>query len=222
MTTLKSKHKPLITFIPLILLFCFSCRPIMEPMDGREYKLELPPEDKPSKNSWAPFVGGGSLGYGNNSVEGESTSSFCAGGEFMYNFLGNDQGGLYGGAFGNYMTTSSDGFDESLFRVGLRARYFDHIIPSQRLQLSYGADIFAESGEREFSMAKDDISGFGASAKLGLNLNLPDNFSIGVEAPVFTYLNRKYEYNGGEIEQSSTWFGINKDNVVMAYLRFGF
>ena len=45
--------------------------------------------------------------------------------------------------------------------------------------------------------------------------------AIGVTVPVLSHSERTYKYSGGEVDQSNTWLGINKDNMVMAYARFG-
>ena len=120
------------------------------------------------------------------------------------------------------ISSSSDNVDESLIRGGIRGRYFDHVLPSKRLQAVYGIDLYAGSGQREFSMAKDDVTVTGGSAVVGLNLNFENNLSLGLEAPVFNLWNETYKYDGGEIDVSNTSFGLNKNNIIMAYLRFGF
>jgi len=210
--------KPLTYVMLAIIITSFSCAPL------HRSNLTVSPNSGDSPDSqWSQFYAGTSAGYGSTSVEGESTSSFCVGAEIMYNFLSSDEGALYGGVFGGYHSTSSDFVDESHLKVGVRGRYFDNIIPSRRLQAVYGVDGYIISGKREFSMSEDDISGTGASAVVGLNWDFPEsNFSLGFEAPVFNYLNQTFEYDGGEIDQSTTSFGLNKNNIVMAYLRFGF
>ena len=200
-----------------IIITSFSCSPLhrsnltVAPSSGDSYDYD-----------WEQFYVGGSAGYGSNSSDDFTVSSFCFGAELMYNLFDSDDGAFYAGIFGNYYSSSADNFDESLFRGGLRARYFDHIIPSRRLQAVYGVDLFAGSGKREFSMAEDDVSVTGGSAVVGLNLNFENDLSIGFEAPVFNYWNQTFKYDGGEVDVSNTSFGINKDNIIMAYLRFGF
>ena len=200
-----------------IIVTSFSCSPLhrsnltVAPSSGDSYDYD-----------WEQFYVGGSAGYGSNSSDDFTVSSFCLGAELMYNLFDSDDGAFYAGIFGNYYSSSADNYDESLLRGGLRARYFDHIIPSRRLQAVYGVDLFAGSGKREFSMAEDDVSVTGGSAVVGLNLNFENDLSIGFEAPVFNYWNQTFKYDGGEVDVSNTSFGINKDNIIMAYLRFGF
>ncbi|WP_323787490.1 hypothetical protein [Psychroserpens sp.] len=207
-----------LTYIMLaIIATSFSCAPI------HRSNLTVTPSSIDSvEDEWEQFYAGGSAGYGSNTSEDFTTSSFCFGAELMYNFFGDDNGALYGGIFGNYNSSSSDNVDESLIRGGLRGRYFDHVIPSKRLQAVYGIDLYAGSGQREFSMAKDDVTVTGGSAVVGLNLNFENNLSLGLEAPVFNLWNETYKYDGGEIDVSNTSFGLNKNNIIMAYLRFGF
>lgn len=208
---------PLSFLMLAIMATSISCAPI--------YKSNLtvnPASEDSGGDQWKPFYAGASAGYGSSTSDDYTVSSLCFGAELMYNFFDNNNGALYGGIFGDYQSSSSDNVDESLIRGGLRARYFDHILPSRRLQAVYGVDIFAGSGKREFSMAEDDVTVTGGSAKLGLNLNFENDMSLGFEAPVFNYWNETYKYDGGEFDVSNTSFGINKNNMVMAYIRFAF
>ncbi len=210
--------KPLTYVVLALIVSSLSCAPL----HNSKYAVTQSNDDT-QEDEWSQFFAGASAGYGSTSVEGESTSSFCAGAELMYNFLENENGALYGGLFANYHSSSSDFLDESLFRGGVRARYFDHVIASQRLQAIYGVDASVLSGKREFSTSEDDVSGTALSAVVGLNWDFPqNNFSVGFEAPVFNYWNQTFEFDGGETDVSTTSFGINKNNIVMAYLRFGF
>ncbi|WP_456441779.1 hypothetical protein [Psychroserpens sp.] len=209
--------KPLTYIMLAIIVTCFSCGSI-----HKSNLIVAPDSGNSSEDDWSQFFVGSSAGYGSTSVEGESASSFCVGAEIMYNLFDSNEGALYGGLYGSYHSTSSDNVDESHFKGGVRGRYFDHIIPSKRLQAVYGVDAFAITGKREFSMSEDDLSGIGASAVVGLNLDFPkSNFSLGLEAPVFNYWNQTFKFDGGEQDVSTTSFGINKNNIVMAYLRFG-
>lgn len=205
--------KPLTYVMLAFIITAFSCAPL--------HKSDLVVSGE-ANDDWKPFYAGASAGYGSTSVEGESTSAFCVGSEILYNFLQNDNGALYGGVFANYHSSSSDFVDENLIRAGVRGRYFDHIIPSRRLQAVYGVDAYALTGSREFSTVEEDISGIGASAIVGLNYNFNNDLSLGFETSVFNYWNQTFEYDGFEQDVSTTSFGLNKNNIVMAYLRFGF
>ncbi|WP_299223483.1 outer membrane beta-barrel protein [uncultured Psychroserpens sp.] len=210
--------KPLTYIMLTIIATCFSCAVPLH----RSNMTVSPPGDGASLGDWAQFSAGASLGYGSDSSDDDTVSAFCAGAEFMYNIIGGDEGALYGGLYGSYHTTSADDWDESIIRGGVRARYYDHILPSRRLQAVYGVDIFTETGDREIGMFKDDITGFGGSAVVGLNYNFNENLSLRVDAPVFTTLSRTLEFEGGEVDVDKTWFGINKDNVVALALLFSF
>jgi len=161
-------------------------------------------------------------GFGLNSVEGESTTSYCFGGEYNYRVVDNDNNGAgYIAGFANYNAESSDNRDLNLLSAGLKYTHFDRITANGEVDLTYSVKGFYESGSLDSFGFEEDITGYGASLSIGANYNVTDKFSIGVEIPFFTYRNRTFEYEDQEIDQSSTWLGLNKGNVAMAYARIG-
>lgn len=172
---------------------------------------------------WANSTIGGSAGFGWNDNDGDSETSFCLGAEYLYRITGdrqNPNGAGYIGAFANYHNASGDSFDENYLRAGLKYSYFDRLTALNEVQLIYGANAYYETGKRDFSGFEDDISGYGATLYTGLNVRLCDRASLGVEVPVVSYLSRTFESGGSEFEQDNIWLGINKDNSVMATLRY--
>ena len=172
---------------------------------------------------WAKNTLGGTAGVGYSEFDGNSETSYCVGGEYLYRIAGgeyNTSGAGYLGAFANYGFTNSDNFDQNIFKGGVKFSYFDPITPFNEVQLVYGANVFLENGSREFSGIEEDICGYGANIYTGANFRICDRLSAGVEVPVFSFLNRTFEANGNEFETDNFWVGLNKDNSVMATLRW--
>ena len=172
---------------------------------------------------WADNTIGGSVGFGWEDFDGDSSTSYCFGAEFLHKIVGEDQnpnGAGYIGAFANYHSAKSDNFDESLLKAGVKFSYFDRITALNKVQLIYGANAHYETGNRDFSGFEDDISGFGASIYTGVNIRLCGKASVGLEVPVISYLSRTFESSGSEFDQDQFRVGVNKDNMVSATLRW--
>ncbi len=172
---------------------------------------------------WADYTAGGSAGFGWTDNEGSSETTFCFGAEFLAKVLGENQnpkGAGYLGAYANYHIGNSDNFDESLLRAGVKFSYFDRITPLNEAQLIYGVKAFYETGSRNFSGFDDDVNGFGFTAYTGVNFRACEKASIGLEFPIISFLSRTFEGGGNEFKQDNTSIAINKDNPIMAYLRW--
>jgi len=172
---------------------------------------------------WADYTVGGGAGFGWSDNDGNSATSLCVSAEFLAKVTGEDQnskGAGYLGAFGTYHNTSGDGFNENLTKAGVKFSYFDPIAAFNKAQLIYGVKAFIETGSRDFSGFKDDVTGYGASVYAGVNFRINNKVSIGVEAPVLSYLSRTIDANGTEFKADSFSAAINKDNPVMATVRF--
>ena len=168
-------------------------------------------------------LAGVSAGFGLNSTEGESETSFCIGGEYGYRLSQDNYNRAgYANIFANYSSQSSDQTDQNLISAGLGYTLFDRITANAEVDLTYGVKAFYETGSYESFGFKEDITGYGANLSIGANYNVNDKFAVGVNVPFLSYSQRTYEYNGGEVDVSNTWFGLNKDNMIMAYARFGF
>lgn len=160
-------------------------------------------------------------GFGLNSTEGESETSICFGAEYNRRISkDNYNNASYLGAFAGYHTQSADDRKLNTLKTGLKYTYFDRITKNAELDLTYGIKGHYEFGSIENFGNKDDITGYGASLTLGANFNVSKNFSIGIEAPILSWSQRTFKYDGGEFEQQNTMLGINKNNIVMAYGRF--
>ena len=219
------KFKSLINrlLIMTILILITSCgRSLYNVKALKEIEGISSSEEASNEANWSKHVLGGNLGFGVDSFGDLKTTSLDFGAEYLISlFLNEDEGAGYIGATANYQTVSSDNFDENIFRIGPKLSYFDKVTKSNEVQLVYGVSAYYETGNREFSGSKDDISGYGAYAFIGANFNVNNKFSIGVEAPVFSWSNRTFSSGSGEFEVDNTFLGINKNNILMAYLRIG-
>ena len=172
---------------------------------------------------WSDFTVGGGAGFGLSDVNGNSTTSFRAGAEFLAKILGEDQnpnGAGYLGAYGAYTNINSDAVNENTSQFGLKFSYFDRITAFNEVQLIYGAKAFLENGSVEFSESTEDLSGFGICGYTGANFKINNVWSIGVEVPLLTYRSTTFEANGSEFE-SDTFSGlINLNNPITATARF--
>ncbi|OUS01581.1 hypothetical protein A9Q86_07345 [Flavobacteriales bacterium 33_180_T64] len=182
--------------------------------EATEVKLEL-------RDFYSKHLLGTSAGFGLNSTEGESETSFCFGGEYNYRISeDNYNHASYLGAFANYHTQNADERKLNTFRVGAQYTYFDRITKNSELDLTYGIKTHYEFGDLENFGNKEDITGYGASLTIGANYNVNECFSIGIVAPLASWSQQTFEYDGGELEQENTWIGLNKDNMVMGYARW--
>ena len=174
-------------------------------------------------NFYPRNLAGVSAGFGLNSVEGESETSFCIGGEYSYRLSqDNYNRASYVNLFANYGSQSSDQIDQNTLSAGVGYTLFDRITSNAEVDLTYGVKAFYETGSYESFGFEEDITGYGAQLLIGANYNVNDNFAVGVTVPFLSYSQRTFEYDGGEVDVSNTWLGLNKDNMVMAYARFGF
>lgn len=176
-----------------------------------------------SGTGWSNYTAGGGVGLGWSDSDGNSTTSYCVSAEFLAKVFGDDKnpnGAGYLGAFATYHGTSSDGLDESLIKAGAKFSYFDRISALNEVQLIYGVQAFYETGSRDISGFEDDITGYGASAYVGVNFRVNNNVSIGVEAPVLTYRSRTFKSSGSEFKVDGFSAAINKDNPITATARF--
>ncbi len=162
----------------------------------------------------------GSAGFGLNSIEDETETSFCFGAGYNYRISeDNYNGASYLGAFANYQSLSADELDASMLRAGLKYTYFDRITKNAEVDLTYGFKAFYETGSQEDFGFKQDVSGYGAAFTIGANFNVTDDFAIGLEVPFINYIQRTFEYEDEETKEENIRFGLNKDNMVMAYAR---
>lgn len=172
--------------------------------------------------NYAPQFVAASAGFGLNSTEGESETSICVGGEYNYRVSqDNYNGASYVGAFANYHNRSADEFKSNRTQFGLQYTYFDRLTKNAEVDLTYGIKAHYEIGSIENFGFKEDLTGYGASLLVGANYNISDKIAVGVTVPFFNYSEQTYEYEDNETDISNTWFGLNKDNMVMAYARFG-
>lgn len=165
---------------------------------------------------------GAAAGLGLNSIEGESTTSYCFGGEYNHRvYENNNNSAGYVGAFAQYHAETADESDLNLFKGGIKYTHFDRITANGEVDLTYGINAFYETGSSESFGFKDDITGYGASLTLGANFKISDKLAFGVEVPFLTHRQRTFESESSdqEFDQSATWFGLNKGNVAMASLR---
>ncbi|MCB0382080.1 MAG: hypothetical protein KDD05_01895 [Psychroserpens sp.] len=163
-----------------------------------------------------------SAGFGLNSTEDRSETSFCFGGEYNYRISkDNYNGASYVGAFANHQISNADESKFNRTQFGLQYNYFDRVTKNAELDLTYGLKAHYEVGDIENFGFTEDFTGYGASLNIGANFNVNDNFAIGVSVPFLSYAQRTYKYDGGEVDVSNTWIGLNKDNMVMAYARIG-
>ena len=161
-------------------------------------------------------------GFGLNSTEDRSETSFCFGGEYNYRISkDNYNGASYVGAFANHQISNADESKFNRTQFGLQYNYFDRVTKNAELDLTYGLKAHYEVGDIENFGFTEDFTGYGASLNIGANFNVNDNFAIGVSVPFLSYAQRTYKYDGGEVDVSDTWIGLNKDNMVMAYARIG-
>lgn len=161
-------------------------------------------------------------GFGLNSTEGESETSFCVGGEYNYRISeDNYNGASYVGAFANHNISNADEYKFNRTQVGLQYTYFDRLTQNAEVDLTYGLKAHYELGSIENFGFEEDVTGFGAALTIGANYNISDKFAIGVTIPFLSYSQRTFEFEGGEVDISNTWLGLNKDNMVMAYARIG-
>jgi hypothetical protein len=161
-------------------------------------------------------------GFGLNSSDDQTETSFCIGGEYNYRISDdNYNGASYVGAFASHLISNGDNSKFNRTQVGLQYNYFDRITKNAELDLTYGLRAHYETGDFENFGFTEDFTGYGASLTVGANYNINDNFAIGVTVPFLSHTERTYKYDGGEIDVSNTWLGLNKDNMVMAYARIG-
>ena len=173
--------------------------------------------------TWADNTIGGSVGFGWQDDDGNSETSYCVGAEYLHRITGerqNPRGAGYLGAFASYHKSNSDNFDDSMLRAGAKYSYFDPISTFNEAQLIYGANAYYETGNREFSGFKEDVSGYGASLYTGINVRLCDRASVGVEIPVISFASTTFEAGGSEVTRDRFRIGVNKDNMVSATLRW--
>lgn len=163
-----------------------------------------------------------SAGFGLNSSEGESETSFCFGGEYNYRISeDNYNGASYVGAAVSHHISSADEYKFNRTSFGLQYNYFDRITKNAELDLTYGIKAQYEIGNIENFGFEEDFSGIGASLLIGASYNVNDKIAVGVTVPFFSFNQRTYEFEDNEREISNTWLGLNKDNMVMAYARIG-
>ncbi|WP_152604804.1 hypothetical protein [Psychroserpens jangbogonensis] len=161
-------------------------------------------------------------GFGLNSSEGESETSFCLGGEYNYRISeDNYNGASYVGAAVSHHISNADEYKFNRTSFGLQYTYFDRITKNAELDLTYGLKANYEIGNLENFGFEEDFNGYGASLIFGANFNVNDKIAVGVTVPFLSYSQRTYEYEDNEREISNTWLGLNKDNMVMAYARIG-
>lgn len=172
---------------------------------------------------WANNTIGGSAGFGWNDNDGDSETSFCFGAEYLHRITGkrqNPNGAGYIGVFANYHNLSSDNYKENAFRIGAKYSYFDRMTALNEVQLIYGINAHYETGSRDFSGFKDDVTGYGANIFTGINYRVCDRAFIGLEVPVVSYISRTFKSNGNDFTQDNISAMINKDNPAMLTFRY--
>jgi hypothetical protein len=161
-------------------------------------------------------------GFGLNSTEGESETSFCVGAGYNYRISDdNYNGASYVGAFANHQISSATEYKFNKTQIGLQYNYFDRVTKNGELDFTYGIKVNYETGDVENYGFTEDFTGYGASLIVGANFNINDNISVGATIPFLSHSQRTYKYDGGEIQTDNTWLGLNKDNMIMAYARIG-
>ncbi|MEM1002091.1 MAG: hypothetical protein AAGH46_05540 [Bacteroidota bacterium] len=173
--------------------------------------------------SYADNIVRGSAGFSLNSVSETSQTSIAFGAEYARRITkDNPNDAFYLGPKVNLTIRSEDEFDSTMYQAGLQALYFNNLTRLGELDWTLGLNAYYEGGSVENFNVEETVSGFGAALAAGCNDNLSDSWTIGVNTTVFRYINRTFELDGSEFDQSGVLLGLNQDNLAMAYLQFNF
>lgn len=212
-----------VVLILAFLTMAFSCKSFFDAdIDPPRLVLDDLPEKEP-EIEFPKGILGTSAGFGWNSSEDISETAFCFGAEYQFRLSNNNNKGAgYLGGFANYHTEKADDYSLNSLKLGPKYTYYDRLTRNGEVDLTYSLKGHYETGSVENFGNKDDITGYGASASIGVNFNLSSKFSIGVETPVISYWDQTLKYDGGEVNRNQTSIAFNKNNPVMGYARWRF
>ncbi|WP_204344538.1 hypothetical protein [Psychroserpens algicola] len=159
-------------------------------------------------------------GFGLNSTEGDSETSFCIGAGYNHRISkDNFNTASYLKGFATHHSQSADDRKLNVTRVGAGYTLFDRASKNGKLDLTYGIDLSYGFGTLENFDFKEDLTEYRGELKVGANYSLSSKLDLGVTIPIASWSQQNYESDGFEFEQQNTWIGINKDNLIMGYAR---
>ena len=169
---------------------------------------------------YAPRFVDVAAGLGLHSTDGDTETTYCIGAGYNHRISkDNYNGASYIRGFATQHWQNADDRESSITRVGVGYTYFDRINKVGDLDLTYGLDVNYGFGTVENFGTDEDFSEIAATLKIGANYEVSDRLDIGVTVPFASWAEQTFEAGGVEFKQDHTWFGLNKDNMIMAYGR---
>ena len=115
----------------------------------------------------------GSAGFGLNSTEGESETSFCIGAGYNYRLSDDNYNrASYIGATASHHIGNADQYKLNRTQVGLQYNYYDRVTKNAELDLTYGIKASYETGSIENFGFTEDFTGITGSLLVGASFNL--------------------------------------------------
>lgn len=154
------------------------------------------------------------LGFGAGVGFGESQTLWCLQSAFYWRLAMMQKSAFYLALGAAYEGFSSDFVDGSLINLYLRGLFFTPITKYHQVQLVYGLLFAYGFGKEKFDSGDIDITRLTIGAVLGLNIILSSYWSLMLQTNIFTYQNTDFDDGVGSFSDNSTFFFLNKNNVL--------
>ncbi|MCF7559532.1 hypothetical protein L3X39_02705 [Sabulilitoribacter multivorans] len=142
---------------------------------------------------------------------------WCLGAAYYMQLAMYTNSALYASLGAKYSGSSSDFFTSSLIGFQLQMLMFHSITQYNQVQFLYGALLAYELGSDKLKSGggKTDITRLTAGLVVGLYVILSTQIAIMVQTNIFAYQSQTLKpESGGEFKDNTTWFLINKSNLL--------
>ncbi|MDH7913777.1 hypothetical protein [Winogradskyella sp. SYSU M77433] len=161
------------------------------------------------------------LSVGAGVAFGEEQTSWCLQAAYYYRLKLFQRSALYTSLGAMYSGYSYDDLSENLIDLQLRIIMFHTISTLNEIRLLYGLLAGYGFGNEKYNDYKTDITRLTLAAVVGFQLMLSTTWSLALETNILAYNSLKYKPDGGgEYKDNSTYFFINKNNLLTLSLLF--